>query len=569
MKGMKIRVMQSPGYVKAYEAFGAQPTPMAYGDVYMALQQGVVDGADTSPDQFVMDKFIEVSKYYNITKRALPAGAADRRQAVLGQAERRAQEDPAGSRQRGPDREPRLLPKSYDDSIVSMKKAGVQVVEANAGDLKQTSSKVNDAAAVPDSRRQGAVQQGRRSQEGGEVSMAKRPHMDLYAVGDHAEFAKTVTDFDVYGFAGIVGDFYGVHVNEEYAKKTRFERRIAQGALSVGFLATVMGYMAAKAPNPGAVSYRYDITFTGAGVHRRHRHREAGAGPQGRGPQHLRVRRHRHQPGRRRRRAGTDLPQGAVNRMSTSPPRLLEDSSGRIRWITVNRPNKHNAFAPGLLAELGQRAGPCAGRGRRGGCRRHRRGLQGLRRRQRRRGPGRHGHGGRLPRHGGRPPPDAAPARVPQAHGGRGERLCAGRRLRAGAGVRLHRRRRHREVRLSGDRAEHDAGLGRHPARGEEDGTRTRQGDGAQRAPLPRGRVPPLRLHLARGRTGRAARRGAGVRGVAGGAPPVRGGDGQAGRQPRRRDAAGRPAWNSRPPPMSVNFGTPHAREGFRRFLEK
>lgn len=91
--------------------------------------------------------------------------------------------------------------------------------------------------------------------------MAKRPHMDCYAVGDRAEFAKTVTDFDVYGFAGIVGDFYGVHVNEEYAKTTRFEKRIAQGALSVGFLATVMGYMAAKAPNPGAVSYRYDITF--------------------------------------------------------------------------------------------------------------------------------------------------------------------------------------------------------------------------------------------------------------------------------------------------------------------
>lgn len=91
--------------------------------------------------------------------------------------------------------------------------------------------------------------------------MAKRPHMDCYAIGNHAEFAKTVTDYDVYGFAGIVGDFYGVHVNEEYAKTTRFERRIAQGALSVGFIATVMGYMAAKAPNPGAVSYRYDITF--------------------------------------------------------------------------------------------------------------------------------------------------------------------------------------------------------------------------------------------------------------------------------------------------------------------
>lgn len=86
--------------------------------------------------------------------------------------------------------------------------------------------------------------------------------MDCYAVGDTAEFAKTVSEYDVYGFAGIVGDFFGVHVNEEYAKTTRFERRIAQGALSVGFLATVMGYMAAKAPNPGAVSHRYDITFT-------------------------------------------------------------------------------------------------------------------------------------------------------------------------------------------------------------------------------------------------------------------------------------------------------------------
>lgn len=91
--------------------------------------------------------------------------------------------------------------------------------------------------------------------------MAKRPHMDCYAVGDTADFAKTVSEYDIYAFAGIVGDFYAVHLNEEFAKTTRFEKRIAQGCLSVGFLSTVMGYMAAKAPNPGAVSHRYDITF--------------------------------------------------------------------------------------------------------------------------------------------------------------------------------------------------------------------------------------------------------------------------------------------------------------------
>lgn len=92
--------------------------------------------------------------------------------------------------------------------------------------------------------------------------MAKRPNMDLYKVGDSTEFAKTVGEYDVYGFAGIVGDFYGVHLNEEFARTTRFGKRIAQGALSVGFLSTGMGHMAARAPGPGAVSYRYDVTFT-------------------------------------------------------------------------------------------------------------------------------------------------------------------------------------------------------------------------------------------------------------------------------------------------------------------
>lgn len=91
--------------------------------------------------------------------------------------------------------------------------------------------------------------------------MAKRAHMDLYSVGDHGEIAKTVSEHDIYGFAGIVGDFYAVHLNEEFAKTTRFGKRIAQGALSVGFLSAVMGHMAARAPNPGAVSHRYDITF--------------------------------------------------------------------------------------------------------------------------------------------------------------------------------------------------------------------------------------------------------------------------------------------------------------------
>jgi tripartite ATP-independent transporter DctP family solute receptor len=75
MQGLKLRIIQSPGYVEAYRALGANPTPMAYNQLYLALKEKVVDGADTSPDQFFMDKFSELSPYYSITHvHYLPAG---------------------------------------------------------------------------------------------------------------------------------------------------------------------------------------------------------------------------------------------------------------------------------------------------------------------------------------------------------------------------------------------------------------------------------------------------------------------------------------------------------------
>ena len=48
-------------------------------------------------------------------------------------------------------------------------------------------------------------------------------------VGDTASMAKTVTEFDVYSFAGVTGDFNPVHINTEFAKITMFKERIAHG----------------------------------------------------------------------------------------------------------------------------------------------------------------------------------------------------------------------------------------------------------------------------------------------------------------------------------------------------
>jgi len=93
--------------------------------------------------------------------------------------------------------------------------------------------------------------------------MEEKKGMEAIEIGTVETLSKTVSEADVYAFAGITGDFYGVHVNEEFAKKTRFGTRIAHGALLVGFISTVMGKIAEKIPPPGGVSYRYDVKFVG------------------------------------------------------------------------------------------------------------------------------------------------------------------------------------------------------------------------------------------------------------------------------------------------------------------
>lgn len=70
-------------------------------------------------------------------------------------------------------------------------------------------------------------------------------------IGDEASFAKTITETDIYLFAGISGDFNPVHVDEEYAKTTAFGSRIAHGGLASSLLAPVLGM---KLPGLGTVA---------------------------------------------------------------------------------------------------------------------------------------------------------------------------------------------------------------------------------------------------------------------------------------------------------------------------
>jgi 3-hydroxybutyryl-CoA dehydratase len=87
--------------------------------------------------------------------------------------------------------------------------------------------------------------------------------VESMSVGHTERFTKTVSESDVYAFAGITGDFSPIHVDEEFCKGTRYGGRIAHGALLVGFISTVMGKMTARLPPPGGVSYKYEVKFVG------------------------------------------------------------------------------------------------------------------------------------------------------------------------------------------------------------------------------------------------------------------------------------------------------------------
>jgi 3-hydroxybutyryl-CoA dehydratase len=82
-------------------------------------------------------------------------------------------------------------------------------------------------------------------------------------IGDSASFEKTITETDIYGFAGITGDFNPAHVNQHYAEGTKFGTRIAHGMLSGSLFSTVFG---TKLPGEGSIYLSQTLSFS-APVH--------------------------------------------------------------------------------------------------------------------------------------------------------------------------------------------------------------------------------------------------------------------------------------------------------------
>ena len=79
-----------------------------------------------------------------------------------------------------------------------------------------------------------------------------------FHVGEQASLTKTVTESDVTTFAGLIGDHNPIHIDDEYARKSRFGQRVAHGIFTGGLISAVLGN---KLPGPGSIYLSQQIEF--------------------------------------------------------------------------------------------------------------------------------------------------------------------------------------------------------------------------------------------------------------------------------------------------------------------
>lgn len=131
LNGLKIRVMNSQSAVDMVNTIGGAATPVSWGELYTALQQGIVEGAENNPPSFFYSKHYEVSKYYLLDEHtSIPDiiiigthmwnKLSSQQQTWLTEAMRRATEY-----------QRELWAQSTEMSLAEVKKAGVTVMKAD------------------------------------------------------------------------------------------------------------------------------------------------------------------------------------------------------------------------------------------------------------------------------------------------------------------------------------------------------------------------------------------------------------------------------------------------------
>ena len=147
LKGLKIRTMGNPAHLAAYKAFGANPLPMAYGELYTALEQKVIDGAEAANINYESKKFYEPAPHwaqvgwihlvgYTVLSKKLYDGLSAEQKQIIDDAARQMN-----------DLERKLYRKKDEGMLPELEKRGVKVTYPDRKPFMEASKQVYDQYA--------------------------------------------------------------------------------------------------------------------------------------------------------------------------------------------------------------------------------------------------------------------------------------------------------------------------------------------------------------------------------------------------------------------------------------
>ncbi len=127
LKGLKIRVMKSKTALEMVKAMGGSPTPLSWGELYTALQSGVVDGAENNPPSFYTSHHYEVCKYYTLDEHTTVPDVLIINEKIWEKLSKQEQKWLQQAANESVKVERKLWAESVKESLEAVKKAGVEI----------------------------------------------------------------------------------------------------------------------------------------------------------------------------------------------------------------------------------------------------------------------------------------------------------------------------------------------------------------------------------------------------------------------------------------------------------
>lgn len=145
LKGLKIRVMKSITSVKMIQSLGGSATPIAWGELYTALQQGVVDGAENNPPSFYLSRHYEVCRYYSLDEHTSVPDILLMSTVVWESLSDQEQEWLQQAVDESVEYQKKLWKEASDEALSEVQKAGVEIIHPDKTPFREAVKEMHES----------------------------------------------------------------------------------------------------------------------------------------------------------------------------------------------------------------------------------------------------------------------------------------------------------------------------------------------------------------------------------------------------------------------------------------